>query len=229
MPLTEGDEVVAGEHALGLVNEAAREAADAQFAAAVEAWRARFLPLLGPERAPPPQIWDRIVARLPANDRGMRDAARPWRLATLAASAAAAVLLGLLVLRPDGQAPAPVPAPQVAQTPDTRVLVAALTPERGRGALTVAYEPGSGRLTVTPAGFDPDGRTPELWVIPGDGKPRSLGVIGADAARVLRVADDRRALIQSGVTFAVSLEPAGGSPTGAPTGPVVMTGKLFNV
>ena len=28
-------------------------------------------------------------------------------------------------------------------------------------------------------------------------------------------------------TFAVSLEPEGGSPTGAPTGPVVFAGKLI--
>lgn len=226
MSLTEDDEVLAGEHALGLVDEAAREAADAQFAAAVDVWRERFSPLLGPDRAPPPHLWDRIVRQLPANDPGVRDPARPWRFATFAASAAAAVLLGLLVLRPDGEVPTPAPLPQVAQTPAARLLVAALAPEQGRGAVTVSYDEVSGRMTVTPVALDTDGRTPELWVIPGDGTPRSLGVIGATDPRILTVAADRRSVIRGGVTFAVSLEPAGGSPTGAPTGPVVMTGKL---
>ena len=32
--------------------------------------------------------------------------------------------------------------------------------------------------------------------------------------------------LQPGVTLAVSLEPQGGSKTGLPTGPVVLTGKL---
>ena len=33
--------------------------------------------------------------------------------------------------------------------------------------------------------------------------------------------------IISEATYAVSIEPRGGSPTGAPTGPVVFTGKLI--
>jgi anti-sigma-K factor RskA len=33
----------------------------------------------------------------------------------------------------------------------------------------------------------------------------------------------------SSAVLAVSLEPPGGSPTGAPTGPVIATGKLTNL
>ena len=219
--MTDDDDILAAEHALGLADEVAREASDPAFAAAVEAWRGRFDPLLGPERTPPARIWAGIERHLPANDSG--DAARPWRFATFAASAVAAALLGVIVLRPEGTAP----APPVAATPATaRMMVAALTPKQGSGTLTIAYDDREGRMTVTPVGMDPDGRTPELWVIPADGKPRSLGVVAAKDARTMIVASGHRPLLANGVTLAVSLEPEGGSPTGQPTGPVVMSGTM---
>ena len=66
------------------------------------------------------------------------------------------------------------------------------------------------------------GRALELWAVPGQGAPRSLGLVsGERGATVLRAN-----LLQGVAAFAVSLEPAGGSPTGAPTGPIVSVGKL---
>jgi anti-sigma-K factor RskA len=220
VPMSEDDDILAAEHALGLADESAREASDPAFAAAVEAWRERLTPLLGPDRAPPPELWDRIAKRLPAND-----PAKPWRIATFAASAAAAVLLGVLVLRPETQAPVPAPALPVA-APEAKMMVAALTPEQGGGSVSITYDDREGRMTVTPVGMDAGARTPELWVIPADGKPRSLGVIADKAARTMIVPAARRGMLTGGVTLAVSLEPEGGSPTGAPTGPVVMTGTM---
>jgi len=35
--------------------------------------------------------------------------------------------------------------------------------------------------------------------------------------------------MQPGVVMAVSIEPPGGSPTGAPTGPVVYTGSILEL
>ena len=81
-------------------------------------------------------------------------------------------------------------------------------------------------MTVTPVGMDAGGRAPELWVVPADGRPRSLGIIAASDARTMIVASGHRPLLARGVTLAVSLEPVGGSPTGQPTGPVVMTGTM---
>jgi anti-sigma-K factor RskA len=222
--MSEDDDLLAAEHALGLADASAREASDPAFAAAVDAWRARLDPLLGPERAPPPELWERIVARLPAND---VDPARRWRFATFAASAAAAVLLGLLVARPAGETPAP--APQVAASAPARMMVAALTPKDGKGALSITYDKSAGQMVVNPMGMDAGGRTPELWVIPADGKPRSLGVVPEKAAAAMTVPPEHRAMLAEGVTLAVSLEPEGGSPTGAPTGPVVMTGTMSAV
>jgi anti-sigma-K factor RskA len=93
---------------------------------------------------------------------------------------------------------------------------------RGRAIV----DPRSQRAVVTfHHATPPAGRDYELWSI-RSGQPRSLGLVRADA--------DGNALLQLEVgdvatlqAFAVSLEPAGGSPTkNAPTGPVVMLGAL---
>jgi anti-sigma-K factor RskA len=222
--MTEDDDILAAEHALGLADAQARIDSEPAFAAAVEAWRARLDPLHGRERAPPPELWARIARRLPANDSGRR-----WRFATYAASAAAAVLLGVLVMRPGMETPLATPAPQVAEAPPARLMVASLGPKDGGGSVSVVYDDREGRMTVNPVGMDAGGKAPELWVIPADGRPRSLGLIRERAAATMIVPMPMRTMIAGGVTLAVSLEPEGGSPTGQPTGPVVMSGTMSRV
>ncbi len=75
-------------------------------------------------------------------------------------------------------------------------------------------------LTVTQimGELSPD-RVHELWLIPENGAPQSLGTF--ETTTTLR---DLK--VEAGTTLAVSLEPLGGSPTGAPTGPVVAVGVL---
>ena len=62
------------------------------------------------------------------------------------------------------------------------------------------------------------GQVHELWMIAPDASPVSLGL----AAKT-----DRWSITYptppAGFTFAVSVEPEGGSPTGQPTGPVILT------
>ena len=62
----------------------------------------------------------------------------------------------------------------------------------------------------------------ELWAVPAQGAPRSLGLVRADGATTLL----RAHLLDNTAAFAVSVEPAGGSPPGAPTGPIVSLGPL---
>ena len=65
-------------------------------------------------------------------------------------------------------------------------------------------------------------RSLELWAVPATGVPRSLGLVdSAKGATVLRAS-----LLNDVAAFAVSLEPVGGSKTGAPTGPVISAGKV---
>lgn len=231
--MSDDDDILAAEHVLGLADAAGRVERDPDFAGAVERWRERLLPMLaGAEQAPPAALWTRIVDALPAPvASGPRAAAadpRRWRIATFVASAAAAVLAGLLLLRPGAEIPGTPPAarPEIAAAPAPHMMVAALVPARGTGMVAVTFDEAEGRMTVMPSRMDAGGKAPELWMIPADGKPRSLGVIPEAKAATMLVAPAHRRMLAAGVTLAVSLEPAGGSPTGAPTGPVVMSGKM---
>jgi anti-sigma-K factor RskA len=73
----------------------------------------------------------------------------------------------------------------------------------------------------------PQGKSYELWILPaGATAPRSLGLVGDQEFTVRRALGDYDAPTLNNATFGVSVEPAGGSPTGAPTGPVIH-GKLI--
>ena len=84
-------------------------------------------------------------------------------------------------------------------------------------------------LTVRPvAARTPPGKAYELWIIdPRLGAPRSLGVIG-ETTRAASLSAFDRAVVQD-ATYAVTVEPPGGSPTGKPSGPPVFVGKLIPV
>ena len=73
------------------------------------------------------------------------------------------------------------------------------------------------------------GRDFELWVIEGNDAPESLGVIPVGANVRIAVSPELERKIAAGSVFAISLEPEGGSPTGAPTGPVVAAGGLATI
>ncbi len=67
----------------------------------------------------------------------------------------------------------------------------------------------------------------ELWMLPADGKaPISLGLLPKNGIVRISKAQLPKAVLASGL--AVSLEPLGGSTTGAPTGPVILTAKWLN-
>jgi len=71
----------------------------------------------------------------------------------------------------------------------------------------------------------PAGHSAQLWAIRGTDAPRSVGVMPAGPAQ-LTVPAAVRPVLTAETVLAISIEPAGGSPTGLPTGPVVATGKL---
>jgi anti-sigma-K factor RskA len=75
---------------------------------------------------------------------------------------------------------------------------------------------------VVAAGPVPAGREMELWMLPpGAAQSASLGMLPA-AGRRITVAS----MPADGTKLMISLEPPGGSPSGAPTGPVVYAGML---
>ncbi len=186
---------------------------------AVADWQERLIPLtlsIAPQR-PPAAVWQRIERQLfgqaePAPSWWQRIAV--WRYAS-AMGLSAVLALSVLLVRPvDSEAPIVVVLNAVAGAPTGP------TP-----ASFVASISANGRAMVTkplmPASLQAD-KALELWALPADGPPRSLGLISEKDASVVR----RERLLKDTVALAVSLEPPGGSPTGSPTGAVLYMGKL---
>jgi anti-sigma-K factor RskA len=102
--------------------------------------------------------------------------------------------------------------------------IATLMPPDGRapGFLAEARPDGSVVLTALATVPVPQGRDLELWILPPGAKaPASLGVLPASGRRVVL-----SRMPAAGTQLMVSVEPPGGSPTGAPTGPVAYAGSL---
>jgi anti-sigma-K factor RskA len=86
------------------------------------------------------------------------------------------------------------------------------------------------RLKIKPPRDFTD-KTLEVWLVPPDGTPRSLGLLpsaeGGTTVALNLPHDLAEALATS--ELAVSLEPSGGSTTGVPTGPVLFSGAVLPV
>lgn len=226
----DGDDGLAIDTALGVLGRDALRAAEARmardpaFREAVEGWQRLLAPLdeATAPVPPSPEVWSRIAA---VTQPAPRVAARPslwsslnlWRGLAGASTAVAAVAAVMLVARPDTTA-----APEL--------LVANLASPGGASLITATYDASRKAIILTPAGkTDEAGRTPELWVIEGDNPPRSLGTIDLASPESHAIPAERLKGLKPGSTLAISLEPAGGSKTGAPTGPVIATGKLTGI
>lgn len=222
-------EAQAGEYVLGTLSTderaafGARMLVDRTAAEAVRSWERALAPLLDTVAPEPPraELWAAIERRLggaaPANDRGVA----AWRGAAIAASLVAAALGGWIATRP---AVVPAPAPVViAAAPAPRLAVANVVEGAARPGVLLTLDERTGRVVATPVGLvTPPGRSLQLWWIVGDAAPRPVGLIDAGAPVRLTLAPGTAV---DGTTFAISVEPPGGSPTGQPTGPIPYTGQ----
>jgi anti-sigma-K factor RskA len=207
------DVALAGEYVLGVLNAADRATverrikSDPAFAARVAKWEGDFAAMNGDfAEAPAPNLLPKIEARLFG-----KPAARPargwfWRFLGGAAAAGALSVLVLATLPP----PVP-PGP---------TLTATLSAE-GQPLVIAARFQGA-ELVLTRIGGQPApaGEVHEAWLIVGDAAPVSLGLF--DQPELRRPLET----LPEGAILAISLEPAGGSMTGAPTGPVLVTGVV---
>lgn len=220
---------LAAEYALGLLTGAELEQAralssgDPRFRAEVGSWTARLSPMLDEvQRAEPPEhLWRAIeAATLSGGDNvvALRRRVNVWRGVSAGMTALAATL-AVVLLQPSPQAPVRSPAaPMVAMVSD-----------EGKTMTVVAnWDPDDRQLVLAMAGDMPEdpGKAHELWVIPAGGKPRSLGTMAHQPMSRMELADTLAELLRQGATIAISVEPPGGSPTGAPTGPVIASGTL---
>jgi anti-sigma-K factor RskA len=163
-----------------------------------------------------------------------------WRTATAITGALAACFLALVIVRETNPDVLPGPLQPRARTvevvrtvevPSTRPaeFVAVFQKDDASPAFLLTFDLDKRTLTVRRVGAEQQaGKSYELWLVsdkyPG---PRSLGVIGAGPYTVQQAAPEYDPVIINRATYAISLEPEGGSPTGAPTGPVLYHGRLL--
>ena len=243
-PELTGDAALAADYALGALDGAGMRAAELrlqrepQFERAVSAWRDLLSPLneVITPAVPDDTVWSRIEQAIdpvvaspvmPAPARSLWASLGLWRGLTAAATCVATVAVALLVTRPAPDAPSPAVAMQTPAAPGTLLTAAMSATGKPAVLLNATFDPVRGAVILTPASADRShGKTPEMWLIIGKDAPRSLGLIDLHGPLAHPIPIGLRPLMGKGATLAISLEPAGGSPTGAPTGPVIMTGKL---
>ncbi|MCY1664793.1 anti-sigma factor [Rhizobium sp. SL86] len=220
-------EAIADEYVLGLLDPAEQAAVEAEanrnpaLQQAIGRAQDRFLPL-DMTAAPvpvPPDLWPRIEARLSpakvnraeepppaANDNRLRF----WRRSAfggLAASLLLAIGLGWSLMR------------------SVEPLVVAVLVNEAGEVQAVVEDFGSERAVVrllTDVGLPAD-RTLQVWTLPSkDMGPVSLGLI--DGASSTRLDPPSLPRPRDAQLYEITLEPAGGSPTGRPTGPILAKG-----
>lgn len=178
-----------------------------------------------PDMAPPAEIWAKIARRLRPEAApvvategaidlaAFRRSRARWRIST-AAFATLAAGLALFIANERLQPPAPSYLAVVSRGGDLPALI-------------VHVDMASDTVSVRSVGAEtPANRVLQLWYIAAGQAPRSVGLLDRPETRAALPSVTRGSEL-AGTTFAVSVEPPGGSTTGAPTGPVVYSGKLI--
>lgn len=230
---------LAAEYVLGTLHGPARRRFESLLPAhpalrrATTDWERRLLQLsnAAPAVQPSAEVWEKVQRRLFGERQAIASAAtgpvrhhrtRWWQGLALWQGATALATATAVWLSVGWLQPAPLQAP----------VVVVMSAQAGPG--TDAQQPASFVASVSG-----DGRTLvlkplngvqavalnkalELWAVPAKGAPRSLGVVSPTQATTVV----RARLLTDTAAFAVSVEPPGGSPSGAPTGPIISVGNL---
>jgi anti-sigma-K factor RskA len=215
----EYDSALAAEYALGTLRGPARFKLEQrirhepELAVLVARWQRLLAPLdhaLIPI-TPPERVWKKIQLSLPPLARQRR-----WRWDYLAWALAAGLAAVVLVPR------------FIEQTPEFTPALVLSSGQTGSEQWIVSLDKAVKHLQLTPINPQQIAATNslQLWAIPAGEKPVSLGLVAAKD--VTRLTLDQIQLAR-GMTIAISLEPAGGSPTGQPTGPVLYAGQLVSL
>ena len=169
---------------------------------------------------PPARVWREIEARITPSARGASAAPAgvgPWRAFGFLAGGIASVLLAAFLWLSQGPRGEPL-------------FVAVLNTADAEPRMVVSmHQPDTLRVRVVRPWDAMEGKGLELWVLPKEGAPRSLGMVtNATGDTIIRItsADPR---VQGAQALAISMEPPGGSPTRQPTGPVLCSGPIAPV
>jgi len=219
---------LAAEYVLGTLRGRARRrfeammAQDAPLAETVARWESWITPL-GEKAAgvePPARVWRAIEARI---SRGSPKRASTgsslafWRSWGLVSGGLAAVLLAFFVYLSTGPRGEPV-------------FVAVLTSATSQPMGVVSmHSPNLLRVRVVRNWPSMRDKSLELWVVPEQGEPRSLGLVRNEPGDTLITIVPTDPRVKGAKALAISAEPRGGSPTRAPTGPMLCSGMIAPV
>jgi anti-sigma-K factor RskA len=214
---------LAAEYVLGTLRGRARRRFERwllspQVGALVKTWEER-LAGLEPQLAgvtPSPAVWRNIEARLELR-RAQRAPAMRWL--AIAASLLFFAVVGVFVVRQGRQAE----QPQLAVTQKAFIQE---NPETIYWRVELLGANQELSVHVHKAHALDAGKALELWVLPAQGDPVSLGVLPLAGDEHLVLTAAQRSAFAGATKLAVTLEPAGGSPSGLPTGPVLHVAPL---
>ncbi len=208
---------LAAEYVLGTLRGRARRRFERwlvspQVGEIVKAWEER-LAGLEPRLdsvAPPTTVWRGIENRLELRSLGRRPAMR-WL--AVAASLLFFATIGFFAIR-DPQ----LPATQIASIQADAQTIYWRVELLGDNQELAVHVHVTHELEA--------GKALELWVLPAQGNPVSLGLLPTTGDHHRALTAEQRAALAGAKQLAVSLEPSGGSPTGLPTGPVLHVAAL---
>ena len=215
---------LAAEYALGTLRGSARRRFERLCVQSANARRALYrweedwsaLSRALPQVQPSARVWTNVSRQLFGEPVSAPRARRwrTWQLATAAGLVAVVLIAGLIMRQ---LAPPPL------QT------LAVLGTDRAHPVWRLERQLPLTALTIEVVGTVPQaaGKSYELWALPPGGAPVSLGLLPAAGRTERTLSKPQRLALLAADKVAVSLEPAGGSPTGSPTGPIVIVTNVL--
>lgn len=231
-PAEDGRNALVAEYVLGLLDQSEHQRvgalidADPQLRRERDFWISRFGALNDDyqEIPAPAHLREAIEARVfgettrPQGMTALWTNLALWRSLAAGALAIAVIAIGVNLF-------APRPSASILTTQ----LVAALEQE-GSAVKFVALYDGAGNVRLTALSGEPvPNKDFELWAIQGGNAPVSMGIIPANARSAVSVPTVVMKGLGVGSVLAITLEPKGGSPSGAPTGPIVAKGAVTKI
>ena len=197
----------------------------------VAEWQDRLHPLaeFSPAVKPPARVWQAIeqklaLRKLPSQMSPwafwthLRNDLSFWRGLGLVSTTVATILVAVLSIK------------QPEPTAPTTSFVAMLADDKAQTAMVITGDASHHQLIARVLSHQSVAadKSLELWAVPKQGAPRSLGLVAADGSITLPLPDN--ATPQSIPLLAVTLEPKGGSPNpNGPTGPIVFKGAWVQI
>jgi anti-sigma-K factor RskA len=218
---------LSAEYVLGTLRGRARRRfeaiarADPETAAILRRWEDGVTPLaagMAPVE-PPARVWREIETRIaPAAAAEAKAGSGFWKAFGMVSGGLASVLLAFFLLTPP-TGPRSDP-----------LFVAVLTAPDSAPRMVVSMQaPHTLRVRMVKPWGGMEDKGLELWVLPKEGAPRSIGMVhNTMGDTIFRMGPDDP-LIQDIKALAISAEPPGGSPTKQPTGPVLCSGMVAPV